>query len=225
MVSQRTAALVVFIGVVLIGLAFGMLIRARLRQWGWERHGNKATYFLKNLSENEDDEPLAGAMGVVIEKEDDETYVPESVDDTTIAIHSGNHPQPEAVKKIINKRHPKPPVARTIRGFMVFNGNAYWAINWRGTEKSVSADLIGREGKRMGVLKLTGKTEDVVTGEVHLNEDGERKIYDVFFPIHHPNVTNAITAVKVVSSPTRELVIDALRKSYLNSTQPTPSAK
>jgi hypothetical protein len=225
MVSQRTAALVVFIGVVFIGLAFGMLVRARLRQWGWERQGDKATTFLKNLSENGDNEPLAGAMGVVMEKKDDETYVPESVDDTMIAIHSGNHPQPEAVKRMLHKREPHPQVARTIRGFMVFNGNAYWAVNWRWAEKYVSADLISRDGRRMGVLKLSGKKDNVVFGEVHINEDGERKIFDVFFPIHHPNVTNAVTVVRTISMPTRDKVMDTLRKSYLNSTQPSISAK
>jgi hypothetical protein len=225
MVSQRTAALVVFIGVVLIGLAFGMLVRARLRQWGWERHGREATYFIKNLSDNGDDEPLSGAKGVVMEKTDDETYVAESADDTMLAIYPGNHPQPQAVKKIINKREPQPPVARTVRGFMIFNGNPYWATNWRWAEKHVSADLISREGKRMGVLKLIGKKEDVIYGEVHINMDGERKIFDVFFPIHHPNITNAVTVVRTIPLPTREKIMDTLRRSYLNSTQPTISAK
>ncbi|MBU7004286.1 MAG: hypothetical protein HXS50_01870 [Theionarchaea archaeon] len=229
MVSQRTAALVVFIGVVLIGLAFGMLVRARLRQLGWEKHGREATYFIKNLSENGDGEPLSGAKGVVVEKTDDETYLLESVDDTTITLSPGNHPQPEAVKAIIRKRETPQanplPVAKTIRGFMVFDGNPYWAINWRWAEKYVSADLIGRDGKRMGVLKLIGKKEDVIFGEIQINIDGDRKTFDVFFPIHHPNITNAVSVVRTVSLPTREQIMDALRRSYLNSTQPTVSAE
>ena len=231
MVSQRAAALVVFIGIIMVGLAFGLVIRSRLREKRWERHGEEATHFLSNLSQNGEGEALAGAHAVVIKKEDETTYVEdEPPEEANIVLHQGNHPQAEIIKRILENRQQrqkiaKGPVATTVRGFLEFSGIRYWMTNWRKTDDHLSADLLNADGRRMGAFVLLGRTERVITGEIHLLEAGERVTFDVFVPVNHPNITNVFSAISVEKPPSRELAVDAITRTYANATPASISAR
>jgi hypothetical protein len=222
MVTQRAAALVVFIGVLMLGLAFGLVIRSHLRERRWERQGEEATHFLKDLSKNGEGEALKSAEAVVIEKENETIYVDESADKAKIMISTGYHPEQEIVRRIVDSRRRRmeiaSKIATTVRGILDIGGRRYWMKDWRISKDELFVNIYDVAGEKAGVFRLIGRNESLVTGEIHLADGDIRRIFDVFIPINHPNITNAFVAVRSVNPTNRELAVAAIDESYRNLT-------
>ena len=222
MVTQRAAALVVFIGVLMLGLAFGLVIRSHLRERRWERQGEEATHFLKDLSKNGEEEALKSAEAVVIEKENETIYVDESAEKAKIMISTGNHPAQEIARRIVDNRQRRmeivSKIATTVRGILDVGGRRFWMKNWRMSNDELFADIYDVDGKNAGIFKLIGRNASLITGEIHLADGGIRRVFDVFIPVNHPNITNVFVAVSRVNPTNKELAVAAIDDSYRNLT-------
>jgi hypothetical protein len=222
--SQRLVALLVFVGVLLAGIVSAGYVLDRARDRRYQRQGQALEAFLVNLSE-ENEGDISGAPAVVIKQDPAGNYADEPPKEASVYIHTGDVPRSEEIRRaweqrrLLERRRQIQEILRervqTIaRGAVVVDGNPLLVRNVRIEDEIARADLLARNGAKIGHLELTSKDGKVVEGTMQIEEEGARAKYDIFISLEHPNKTNLYRTVQAVRLVDRADAIRAIKASY-----------
>ena len=101
--SQRLAALLVFIGVLLIGVVAAGYVVGKIRDRRLQMEGQALEAFLTDLSDNEEG-ALSGAPAVVIRQDETGNYADEPPKQASVYIHTGDAPVSEDIQRAWGRR-------------------------------------------------------------------------------------------------------------------------
>ena len=226
MVSQRAAALAVFIAVIILGSVSVLVLIRSIRER--QRRGDDLSAFLTDFSSGERNVSLAGAPAVVFKHENETIYVDEPAREAKIFIVTRNYPDSEIVRKFIENRRNKiyqiaqKSLELRSEGVVVIDNKALLIRPFRLDDGKLKADLWevdGNQVRKAGSLEIVSRDDEVIQGVIELYREGDLIKYDVFIPRNFPNTSNLCQKVKIARPLNKSAALTALKVARVNLTK------
>jgi hypothetical protein len=223
--TQRIAALLIFVGIVLVGLVALAVVRSMVKHRRLERESEELEAFLNELSDGDDENELTGAPAVMFKEESESNYSEEPARKASIFITTGDYPNSEEMRKIVERNSllqrrrilhemVRKKLQTMARGAVVVEEGAPLLVrNLKVEGLTAKADLY-RSGERAGVMELSSRDGEVISGKIQLNEEGKRVVYEVMIAMNHPNASRLYASVDAVRPLDPSTALRTVKASY-----------